>query len=125
MTEKNYDTESIFMGACAIIQERVHANARAKGFWKDHVDGKLTVDQVGLKLALIHSEISEALESVRNDYPASEKIPEIGNFEEELADAAIRIMDLAESSGVDLGEAIVKKMEFNVGRPHMHGGKKA
>ncbi len=102
------------------VQRAVHRNAREKGFW----DGKtLDIPGVGLTLALIHSEISEALEAAREDYPASKKIPEIGNFEEELADAVIRLMDLSGAMGLNLGEAVLKKMTYNTSRPRMHGKK--
>lgn len=99
------------------------ANAVDKGFWEgvDITD----INVVGCKLALIHSEVSEALEAARKGMPASEKIPDIGNFEEELADAVIRCMDLARRMELDLGRAIVKKVAFNSTRPYMHGGKKA
>jgi len=42
-------------------------------------------------------------------------------FKYELADAVIRIADLAEACGVDLGGAIFEKMQFNCSRPFMHG----
>lgn len=41
----------------------------------------------------------------------------------ELADAMIRIMDLAEYLGIDLADAIMVKADYNRGRPAMHGGK--
>lgn len=114
---------SNFELAFASTAQQVYANAKAKGFWDGYSHGGLTIEQVGLKLSLIHSELSEALEAAREGYPDSKKIPEIGNFEEELADAVIRIMDLSHSMGLDVGAAIIKKMAYNVTRPHMHGKK--
>lgn len=65
------------------------------------------------KLALIHGEVSEALEAVRkDDHP---------NFAEELADVVIRVEDLAGGSGVDLEGEIVRKMAKNKVRPKLHG----
>ena len=75
------------------------------------------------KIALIHSELSEALEAIRDGNPPSSHIPDFDAFSEEMADAAIRVMDLCEARGIDLGEAILAKMEFNAGREYMHGGK--
>lgn len=68
-------------------------------------------------LALIASEVSEALEVDRKD---------IGEFEMglELADIVIRTMDLAESQHIDLAKYILYKMTKNKIRPYKHGNKK-
>ncbi len=63
-------------------------------------------------LCLIHSEISEAMEGYRKDLP-DDKLPHRLAVEVELADAMIRIGDLATYLGCDLGGAVVEKMEFN------------
>jgi len=102
------------------IAREVHACAKAHGWW----DGvELTPDVVASKLALIHSEISEALEAIRNGYPQDKHCPEFGNFEIELADAMIRIMDLTEAMGLNIERALLAKHEFNKSRPYKHGGK--
>jgi len=67
-------------------------------------------------LALIHSEVSEALEGFRHD--------DIGNFVEELADVVIRVLDCASGLGVDLDAAVRNKMEKNRQRGFRHGGKR-
>ena len=71
-------------------------------------------------LCLIHSEISEALEAYRNHTPEGDK----GCISEELADAIIRIFDMAEELKIDIIEAVKKKHEFNKTRPYRHGNKK-
>lgn len=78
----------------------------------------------GEVLALIHSEISEALEALRKDNPPSEKIPPFSHAEEELADAIIRIMNMGKTNGWDIAGAIVAKATYNKTRPFKHGGKK-
>lgn len=82
--------------------------AKSKG-WHD------TKREVPELIALIHSEVSEALEADRKD--------DYDNFKEELADVCIRIFDLCGSMDIDLNEAIEKKMEKNRKRPYKHGKK--
>ena len=99
-----------------------HANACEKGFYEDTPSKDFA--NVAAKLALVHSEISEALEELRKyhnlhaTYFSGDK-PE--GFPTELADACIRIFDLCGWLGIDLESAVVRKMEFNATREHKHG----
>lgn len=99
----------------AMVQD-VFGLAKEKG-WHDkpREDGTL--------IALIHSELSEALEGLRHGNPKSEHIPEFSALEEELADVIIRCMDMAGAKKLRLGEAIIAKHQFNLGREYKHGGK--
>lgn len=65
------------------------------------------------KMALIHSETSEAAEPLL--------FGGVDNMGEELGDVVIRVGDLAGGTGVELEEEITKKMNKNASRPHMHG----
>jgi len=103
------------------LQRQANEYSRKKGFWELSDE---TRSFVPLKLALIHSEISEALEEYRKGFDLNTTYltgdkPE--GFGVELADAVIRIADLAEQLGIDLEPLIAQKMEYNRTRPHKHG----
>lgn len=69
----------------------------------------------GTMLALIHSEVSEALEGIRKD-KMDEHLPHRRSAEVELADAVIRIFDFAGLKGYDIESAMLEKMEYNRNR---------
>lgn len=96
------------------MQEKVHLNAVNKGWWEsDRSDGEI--------MALIHSEISEALEAMRKDPDMmDEKCPEFKNIEVELSDVIIRVMDYAGRKNLDIAGALLAKHEFNKTRPYKH-----
>lgn len=106
------------------MQEAVHQTAREHGWWdKDSITDP---NVVAAKLALIHSEVSEALEEVRSAGTQATSISEGGKpegFVVELADVVIRIGDLCGALGIDLERAVEAKMAYNRTRPYRHGGK--
>ena len=79
--------------------------------WWDEINSHT----VPAKLCLIHSEISEAMEGLRKNL-MDDKLPHRLSVEVELADAMIRIADLAGFLGLDLGGAIIEKMMYNKDR---------
>jgi len=80
----------------------------------------------GEDIALVHSELSEALEEYRENSPLADiyytdSKPE--GIPIELADAVIRIFNMCSVRGIDLERALTLKMLYNSTREPRHGGK--
>ena len=124
------------MSITELVKE-AHGNAEKHGFWDDP-------PEFGTSIALIHSELSEALEEVRAGnrirpgQPTPPKYYSGGGYvataptvvchkpegyATELADAVIRIADLCGYMGIDLESVIREKMAYNATRPFKHGKK--
>lgn len=111
------ELNTLITGNLALLQEAAHRNAVNKGFYDDVVYND---PEIAVRLCLIHSEVSEALEALRSGGPQSKKI-DCKLFDEELADTVIRIMDLCGWLNIDLTTAVQKKMAYNLERPSKHG----
>lgn len=125
------------------LSKQIHAVNVKNGFYEDEKN-------IGEMLALIHSEVSEALEAHRKGKHASlERFFEVeatinpnheskaevsiwkdlfhkhikDTFEDEIADAMIRLMDLAAYMGIDLEKHISLKVAYNATREYKHGKK--
>lgn len=126
------------------LAQEIHKNNKEKGFYEDEKN-------IGEMLALVHSEVSEALEADRKEkycdldsehwlidgktlredltigdnaqFIAVFKMSCKDTFEDELADVMIRCMDLAAFKGIDLEAHIAAKMRYNSLREYKHGKK--
>lgn len=110
----NYDTIADNLN---VLQQDIHHNAVAHGWWSGEKRNS------GEAVALMHSELSEALEAMRAGNPPDDKVPQFSGVEAELADVMIRIMDFAQGHGYRVIEAMIAKHAYNKTRPYKHGGK--
>lgn len=99
------------------LQARIHQQNKDMGWWDNP-------REMGTLLCLVHSEISEAMEGERKNL-MDDHLPARSMLEVELADAMIRIMDIAASRGLDLAGAIVEKVEYNRTRADHQPGARA
>lgn len=128
------------------LRDEIHAWAVGKGWWSR------PADTIAGKLLLVHSEVSEAAECLRDARPCPHGSADVDwddirelqyetpftslvatvtepasmkpvGFASEIADTIIRLLDICGRVGIDIDEAVMRKVEFNHYRSQRHGGK--
>lgn len=117
-----FDEYSLRLNALA---QECHQISRDHGFWdawtlaEPDADGnRFNPRAISEKLALVHSEVSEALEEYRKAEDWKATLPS------ELADVIIRAVELAAAFDLDIDGAVREKVEKNRSRPYLHGGRR-
>ncbi|MER9833413.1 hypothetical protein NKJ28_00350 [Mesorhizobium sp. M0145] len=95
------------------MQRIVHETAVNAGWHLDRKTGIPFERNFGEVIALCHSELSEALEAHRKGNGRDDKLPWHDAMTVELADAVIRIFDIAGARKLNLAAAILDKNKFN------------
>lgn len=99
--------------AAEVLKDACHGAAKKSGWW---AEGDTEIKfHFSNKLCLIHSEVSEAMEGDRKNLMDTH-LPNRPMREVELADAVIRIFDLAGGYNLDIAGAIFEKLRYNAKR---------
>ncbi len=127
------------------LQALAYNQSADKGFHDNEpVEGRALLSLNAERVALMHSELSEALEELRSGrpanqtyYPEADRLSESGGtpaearvrfkpegVPSELADVVIRVLDFCGANDIDLESMITEKLAYNASRSRMHGGKK-
>jgi hypothetical protein len=106
------DEEWLAFSGMKYAQELAHKTARDAGWYVDPETGQPIERNFGEVVALMHSELSEALEADRKGLN-DDKLPHRDGREVEFADCIIRILDTAAALGLDVAGALIEKNRIN------------
>lgn len=123
------DAEKQTYDGLVVATSLAHRTATDAGWYSNPETGEPIERNFGEVVALMHSELSEALEADRKGLK-DDKLPHRDGREVEFADCIIRILDTAAAMGLDVAGAIIEKNRYNKERAdhklsnRANGGKK-
>jgi NTP pyrophosphatase (non-canonical NTP hydrolase) len=141
VSENQLNNQTNTMNLNDLAQE-IYENNKAKGFWPEDKPRN-----VGEMLMLVTSELGEAMEAHRKGrFVTSNRLPKAiaegyawekdtdtmkrifeetikDGFSDEIADAIIRLFDMAGGLNIDIDFHIRQKLEYNKTRERLHGKK--
>lgn len=116
------------------LQAYCTESAKAKGFHEEgdaaHAEGSNMQHYYVMRLALIMTEVAEAIEEVRSGCEVTETYYNMSDPDapakpegvpSEMADVLIRVLDFAGEVGIDLAAMVEEKLTYNATRGHLHG----
>lgn len=109
------DQERLAVDGLNAAIDLAHATAVEAGWYRNPETGEPVTRNFGEVVALMHSELSEALEADRKSL-GDDKLPHRSGVEVEFADCILRIFDTARALGLDVAGAIIEKNRFNRAR---------
>jgi NTP pyrophosphatase (non-canonical NTP hydrolase) len=134
----NDEARRIVQQGITVLAQSVSNTAHSHGWWESDRN-------FGEMIALMHAELSEALEAWRdgddytkisyehNGQPVSRAYVDefLGGSAKpigvasEFADVIIRILDTCQTLNIPVAQALIEKAQYNISRPYRHGGKLA
>ena len=114
---------AVINNAVDFLIKKIHKQNKDLGWWNDlytnedltNLPGEPFVRDVPELLIMVHSEVTEAFEGYRKNLK-DDHLPKYDSLTVELADALIRILDIAGGLGLDLSNAVADKLAYNASR---------
>lgn len=104
--------ERIVYDGLLAATDLAHKTATDAGWYRNPKTGRKIKRNFGEVVALMHSELSEALEADRKGLK-DDKLPTRDGREVEFADLIIRVLDTAAALGLDIAGAVIEKNRYN------------